>query len=479
MSNKHGAGCTCCRTEGDCSPCAKTITNIAITLDGETVSWSVNKGVNAIPGCVLLLEHCTTPVVYDLIDYSAVTAWDGRTGDCWKPFADFGTDCCDPQGGTGEGGGPGGGPGGPPIPADVCIPCGTWLDAPPDINHPNLNWPCQGTEFYITTFKVHDVTSEVKLKIWTEYTLQLIFSPAGANQSIQVNIDKKVVVDRQWKVKFSVTGYYNDNCPRDEDCIVTGAVCDETFTGVGGDVIYGFYWCEYGMAAPNSGGSLKDTRTFNCAEDAPNWVEITTSTYCNDMTFAVPVECMNELSPCQAGDRDADADWETARPSNSTCAVVNYLSYTTEQIEEFNDWIFQQIGRPFAFDSSIFPFSDFPLTADCGGIGSVGGSSRCNNECPPIVYGSSTYFETIEVSCSSLCGAHTIDGVAGNAAVSNISLTFNTCPVAQCSRDGNTDPEACTFWQDACCEGTDPAPVTISVGYTPAATATLTISCAP
>ena len=392
MSNKHGAGCTCCGGEGDCSPCTKTITNIAITLDGETVSWTVNKAINAIPGCVLLLEHCTTPVVYDLIDYSADVAWDGRTGDCWKPFADFGTDCCDPQGGTGEGGGggPGGGPGGPPIPADVCIPCGTWLDAPPDINYPNLNWPCQGTEYYITTFKVHDVTAEVKLKIWTEYTLQLIFSPAGANQSIQVNIDKKIVVDPQWKIKFSVTGYYNDYCPRDEDCIVTGAICDETFSGVGADVIYGFYWCEYGMAAPNSLTSLKDTRTFNCAEDTPNWVEITTSTYCRDSTEGSSPECMTLLAPCNEGDRDADADWETSRPGNPTCAVINYASYVSEQAEQFEDWIALQIGRPLAIGTFIFPFLGFANLTDCGGIGAGGAISRCNGDCIPLLYGYSS-----------------------------------------------------------------------------------------
>ena len=477
MPNKHAAGCECC-AEGECSPCTKTITNISLTLDGETVSWSVNKAVNAIPGCILLLEHCTTPVVYDLIDYSADVAWDGRNGDCWKPFADFGTDCCDPQGGEG-GGGPGGGPGGPPVPADVCIPCGMWLEAEPDINYQNVNWPCQGTEYYITTFKVHDVTAQMKFRVWTEYLVQLIFSPNGSNQQIQVSIEKKVVVDPEWKVKFSVTAYYNDNCPRDEDCIVVGANCDETISGVGGDVAYGFYWCEYGLVAPNSGNTLKDTRTFNCAEDSPNWVEMTTSTYCEDMMQGVPAECITELSPCTSGDRDADADWETARPGNATCAVINYASYTTEQAEQINDWIFQQIGRPFAFDSDIFPFSDFALTSDCGGFDKIPFSSRCDGNCAGYVFGKSSYSATLDIACGSLCGSHAIDPVAGNATVPNLGLTFNTCPAAQCSRGDNLDPEACTFWQDACCEGTDPAPVSIPTGYTPSATATLTIACAP
>ena len=188
---------------------------------------------------------------------------------------------------------------------------------------------------------------------------------------------------------------------------------------------------------------------------------------------------MTLLAPCTEGDRDADADWETARPGNPTCAVINYGSYVSEQAEQFEDWIALQIGRPLAIGAFIFPFLGFANLTDCGGIDAGGAISRCNGDCIPLLYGYSSYSKSIEVSCSSLCGNHSIDGAAGNAAVSDISLTFNTCPAAQCSRGENLDPEACTFWQDACCEGTDPAPVTIDVGYTPSATATLTISCAP
>lgn len=114
MSNKHGAGCTCCEG-GQCTPCDKTITTISVTLGGRTFSWSVNKNINENNGCCLLFNagYSTT---YDVIDYYNANAWDGTSGECWKAFN--GADCC-----SGSTGGGGGGPGGPPIPAGVCIPC--------------------------------------------------------------------------------------------------------------------------------------------------------------------------------------------------------------------------------------------------------------------------------------------------------------------------------------------------------------------
>jgi hypothetical protein len=57
-------------------------------------------------------------------------------------------------------------------------------------------------------------------------------------------------------------------------------------------------------------------------------------------------------------------------------------------------------------------------------------------------------------------------------------MTWTTCPVHQCN-PSTVNPEACRWWLDDCCQGTDPADTTLPVNFTSATTATITINCQP
>ncbi len=513
MPNKHGAGCTCCQE--DCSTCNRFITSVAVTINSETVSWPVNQFMHTLAGCTLLLRHCSDPVIYDLLDYSAVTAYDGRNGDCWKPFADIGQDahyvqplwpqrCCLAESGGGPAPmSPGGGPG--PVTPTGCIVCGTAYKQEPSEEFPDVDWPCQMTEYYITTFKVHDVTADIKVKVWHEYSVSIRFIPPLA---MAFDVSKVTMVDVQHKVSFSITGYYNDNCPRDYECTVAAADCTEPVSGVYPDQVLGSFYCENGFHGQDG---LRQYRFFDCATDTPNWVEATTSTYCFDsyMQEAGTWQegCTKMLTICSGGPIKliggrlavvtSDQDWETARPGDPTCFLINPKDKLWEDVNQLGDWIEFNLFRRDTNRFNTFPFDRLmsgtypdqqcdirdpmdPRPTIClSGCGTHNvGSARWAYE------GAGDYDGEANWTCTgsySVCSPHPVPLVeyppTATGDVEDIIFDFSTCPVSQCTTGDDAVVPACGLWLSSCCEGTDPATVTIPTGWNVPFLVSVTINC--
>lgn len=526
MPNKHAAGCLCC---GDrvCLDCDDVIESIVLTIGDDVISWPIGQSIAEMVGCAVLLRHCTEPVVWDLLDYSAVTAWDGRNGDCWKPFATGGAvegdpdwiyneACCDPSPTTG-GGGEGGGVGpmfvpfnGPnPVTPGDCIACGS--------SYEQDDYTCQPTEYYISTFKIHDVTASIKIKTWYEFVAYLSFSSGPGHNAPKWKVSKTLYADVQHKVELSITGYYNDNCPRDEMCEIAAEDCDEAVSGIAPDQVFGKFWCE--TATIGSGG-LKDSRYFNCSLDTPNWVEITTSTYCFDSLMKADGSwqdnCDAMITPCTGttvdidGRRgvivDSDEDWATARASNSTCWIINATSRAWEVANSFGDWIAYALalresattyghpGMPFDFMMTEIGSENqcnirqpqVPTENSCvdgcrefilGRVNyaQIGGDGAGQNENqPPEDIGEYTCQELTNYDYYILPGAGD-DILDGTGNVPDIVFDFTECPVAACStgNPAETEPSGCDFYHEDCCEGTTPTTVTIPVGWTRAQVAKL------
>jgi hypothetical protein len=500
--------------------CEDVIESIVLTIGDDVISWPVGQSIAEMVGCEILLRHCTEPVVWDLLDYSAVTAWDGRNGNCWKPFADLGgaegdldwpyLGCCDPSPAP-EGGG-GGGPmmmtmnGPTPVTPQDCIPCGA--------SYEQGDYACQPTEYYISTFKIHDVTATIKIKTWYEYVAHLKFKgPAPFTIGPQWRITKTLYADIQHKVQLSITGYYNDYCPRNEECVVEAADCDEAVSGIAPDQVFGNYWCE--TATVGSGG-LKDSRYFNCALDTPNWEEITTSTYCFDSLMKTDgtwqAGCDQMITPC-TGEIvdidgrlgvivDSDEDWATARSGNSTCWIINATSRAWEVANSFGDWITYALSQRGAIAPSTqpgMPFDNLMDNADwyrsCNiRLPQVPTQTDCVDGCREFILGRSTFQqiggdgtvqnegypaeEAGDYTCGVLTGFDYYWVYGGteigddNGDIPDVVFDFSECPVTDCS-NGSTDPNAppvsppqpCDFYHPDCCEGTTPTTVTIPVGW--------------
>jgi hypothetical protein len=512
MANKHGAGCTCCG-EGDCGPCTETITTIAASVGSDTYSWTINQAINAIPGCSLVLRYCSTPVEYEIVDYSAAVAWDGTQGDCWKAFYNSwlpggsNVDCCNPQGGGGPGGGgfegvgygeAFGGPGGGPVPAGSCVPCSTWYNAKdyeedPFYQNIYTQWGgCKPTEYYVFTFKVEDIELLYKVTMWQEASLLLTFAPAGSQQQITATFGRTVYAQTDKSIRYKITAYYNDNCPRNSDCTIIGATCDEG--GLGG--LMGFFYCLFGQQQfasyqypAGTPDPLYSFRFMDCSVDAPNWVEMTTSSFCFSSSGYHGVEC-DRIAPCASGENDSDENWWTDRPNNPTCAAINKTTYEVNQLSgpgwptPLNDLVTQLLDFTTIFDSSL----GIEIGGQTGGfdeicgsfdMGPVGGGiyGTCQEPCRGFGIANDQFQGTLTVDCDDVCGNHTINRAFG-ATKNSITMTWTTCPVHQCN-PSTVNPEACRWWLDDCCQGTDPADTTLPVNFTSSTTATITINCQP
>lgn len=258
MSNKHGAGCTCC-VEGNCTSCDKTITSISVTLGSRTFSWAVNKNINDINGCCLVF-NASYSTLHDVIDYYNANAWDGTQGECWKAFN--GTDCCSGTTGGGGGGG-GGGPGGPPIPAGVCIPCVEYAG----------NVLCDNT-YKIKTYKINDLQINVKVVVDEYYSLSVCFKDKGdgtTDVSFLISSFAFYQICATWS--FDVVEFINTNCPKNADCA--------TFTPTSRIGCNGR--CDLpGCVGFGTDPGLDDLYVayFDCEGDTPSWVETSTATQC-------------------------------------------------------------------------------------------------------------------------------------------------------------------------------------------------------
>jgi hypothetical protein len=506
MANKHGAGCTCC-AGGDCGPCTETITTIAASVGSDTYSWTINQAINAIPGCSLVLRYCSTPVEYEIVDYSAAVAWDGTQGDCWKAFYNSwlpggsNVDCCDPQGGGGPGfqgtgyGEAFGGPGGGPVPAGSCVPCSTWYNAKDyefDPFYTNIysQWGgCKPTEYYVFTFKVEDLELLYKVTMWQEASLLLTFAPAGTQQQIQATFARTVIAQTDRSIRYKISAYYNDNCPRNSDCTIISPTCDEG--GLGG--LMGFFYCLFGQQQiasyqypAGTPDPLYSFRFIDCAVDAPNWVEMTTSSFCFDSEDANGPGC-NSIALCGPGERDQDEDWWTARPNNPTCAAINSETYLTNQLVSsvamgipfppLNNLVLQllQITPPFASVLNIGRFSTICESFDMEPSGFS--YPICQEPCNGIPLCEDQYNGTLTLDCDDVCGSHLIDKSFGTSK-GTVEMTWTTCPVSQCN-ESEADPVSCRSWLSDCCEGTNPSNTSLPVNFTVENTATITINCQP
>ena len=512
MANKHGAGCTCCKEP--CTPCDKTLTTVAVEVDGETISWTVNEEIATLPGCTLDLRHCTTPITYDLLDYSAATAWDGRNNDCWRngvvnaaafgftdgtPYAPAVPDggcSCDGGGGGGGPGTGGGGFGGPgdPVTPTGCTICGRWYE------DEDGNWNCQANEFYIATFKVHDVTASVKVKSWTAYSLNLVFAGVGTDTTVFATFSKSKFIDVQYKISLSVTGYYNDNCPRNWICDATAPVCDDPLVGL----IYGKYYCENGVEG--SGGDY-EFRYFNCDLDTPNWVEATTSTYCFDSLMQPngtwQTGCTSMITQCASGTIKeidgrlgtvtADDEWDEPRPGDPTCYLINNVDKAWEFSNGLNDWIEYTLAKRPSYNrrpgiplAELMKAPDYidPASYDCDiREPLIPDDSHCVNGCKEYSVGSAIYQgyliepstdDDIYIPCTALCFTHPLQG--GILTFDDIVFDFATCPINQCAYDSK-DTTGCRPWGSACCVGDNPSTVTIPIGWTSDAAVNITLNC--
>lgn len=501
MPNKHAAGCQCC-AEGECSPCTKTITNVSVTYGDETVSWSVNKAINAIPGCTLVLRYCGTPTVYDLLDYSIDQAWDGRIGDCWKafsppqyPFTTTGSACmcAEPPPPPGGGGGPGGGP----VTPGVCTLCSTHV-APYRFTPPGqegLVGGCDLQRYYIVTQAVNDVHVRLQLKVWDEVDLSLVFLGGSPDQVFQAGVSVTRKTEVQSFLKYEVVNYYNDYCPKDVDCNAASApTCQPTEV----DIQYewpgwGPYYCEFGTQFPTvpnvPDGSwylLHQDRFLGC-DDTPNWIELTTSKYCVDSHCT---ECNWDIETCLPGDNDIP-DWQAQNPGDPLC----YFIYTDPNAlpqrmpDDFSDWPqYNQDGprKPMSFTCGAMlgttPFTFTRSQDACFGEEPPCFGYKCGQTGDQFV----NYIETITVPCNELCSAHTLDRFSGPASLDDITLEFTRCVLTQCA-EGDAPETPCTagvseLWLEDCCLDTGPAPATVTIPFSagwPGPTVTLTIACAP
>jgi len=505
MANKHGAGCTCCG-EGDCGPCTETITTIAASVGSDTYSWTINQAINAIPGCSLVLRYCSTPVEYEIVDYSAAVAWDGTQGDCWKAFynswSGLGNNlgCCNPQGGGGPGGGgfegvgygeAFGGPGGGPVPAGSCVPCSTWYNAKDyeeDPFYPNIytQWGgCKPTEYYVFTFKVEDLELFYKVTTWQEVSLLLTFAPSGTQQEIFAVFGRTVYAKTERTIRYKISAHYNDNCQRNSDCTIISPTCDEG--GLGG--LMGFFYCLFGQQQITSyqypagtPAPLYSFRFIDCAVDAPNWVEMTTSSFCFDSSQTYPEEC-NSIAPCGPGERDADEQWWTDRPNDPTCAAINSETYFNNQVMGFppplNNMIVQFLNYATPFTNSLSNNGAYDEICDSFDMDPVAGGiyGTCQEPCRGFPIASDQFQATLTLDCDDVCGNHTLNRTSG-ATKNSITMTWTTCPVSQCN-ESEADPVSCRSWLSDCCQGTDPADTTLPVNFTSATTATITINCQP
>lgn len=509
MPNKHAAGCQCC-AEGECSPCDKTISNVSVTYGEETVSWAVNKAINAIPGCTLVLRYCGTPTVYDLLDYSIDQAWDGRIGDCWKafsppqyPFTTTGSACMcaeEPPPPPG-GGGPGGGPGGPVTPG-VCTLCSTWaaMYRITPLSQKGLVSPCDVQRYYIVTQAVNDVHVRLKLKVWDEVDVTLVFLGGSPDQVFFAGVGVTRKTEVQSFLKYEVVNYYNNYCPKDVDCNTAPAVTcdpdDPNYDPLDPGTSYegwAAWWCEFGQQlAPVNGVDPLDMTTsaqnrYLGCDDTPNWVELTTSKYCYDTHCT---ECNWDIETCIAGDNDIP-DWQTQNPGDPLCYFIHTDPNALPQRmpDDFSDWPqYNQLG----------PRS--PMSETCGAMqGSIPFTFQrtqdaCTGEEPPC-FGWKCgvaddfyveYIETITVPCNELCATHTLDRFSGPATLDDVTLEFTRCAFTQCS-EGDAPETPCEggvseLWLEDCCLDSGPAPSTVTIPLSsgwPGSTITLTIACAP
>lgn len=408
-----------------------------------------------------------------------------------------------------------------PSTPDDCIVCGS--------HYQEGDYTCQPTEYYIATFKVHDVTATVKIKVWEEYVVYLKFTTSAFYPGlVQGNwkIYRSLYADVQHKLELSITGYYNDNCPRDETCTVAAADCDEQVTGIAPDQVFGNYWCETGSVGDSG---LKDTRYFNCSVDTPNWVEITTSSYCfdsamqSDGTWQAGCDAM--ITPCSGtivdiGGRlgvivDSDNAWSTSRPSNSTCWIINQASRAWEVANGFGDWIayaleLRDISGIRAYPPGI-PFDRmangnvFDRSCDVRDPKIVD-SNSCVSGCREYLLGRAGYrldgvgggvydpnddpqFYEATFTCENICskpfwivnidGESTVTDMFGN--VPDVVFSFTNCPVAECTvgNPNDTPPATCDWWHESCCVGSTPATVTVPVSFPVPVEVYLSFVCGP
>jgi len=483
MPNKHAAGCECC-AEGECSPCDKTISNVSVTMGSETVSWTVNKAINAIPGCLLLLTHCTAKTEYDLLDYYIDHAYDGRIGDCWQGFLNGPrpgeqNGCCDVTEPPGPGGG-GGGPGGGPTPADVCVPCGMMVEELP-------GFPCQFNEYWILAQKLDDLTAKVKIRVWDEYSVQLKFVVNGANQDVQYTIAR----DTRWSVErylsYSLTSYYNSNCSLDSDCQVPTEDCESDVAGFPLDV-YGQFHCKNGVPFPAVNYEHTSVRYMMC-DSTPVWNELTTSTYC------LNEGCGFDAIFCDPEGTVSDTQWND-KPYGDPLCFVNYWG-EPQIIGDFNafpirtetansrDPMFGVLPAQDAVGGDPPFLCNHEVINDFGNnINSGMEPTRCDETCGSYLLYRAFYSGTLTKTCTALCGAHSIDFVGTPEAAQDITAVFDGCLLTQCSDTGGALGAAdnkCHIWRSACClDASPPVDVTVPTSNKTAPnTITLTISCAP
>jgi len=514
MPNKHAAGCQCC-AGGDCSPCTKTISNVSVTYGEETVSWAVNKAINAIPGCTLVLRYCGTPTVYDLLDYSIDEAWDGRIGDCWKafsppqyPFTTTGSACwCveSPPPPGGGGGGPGGGPGGPVTPG-TCTLCSTWAAmyrlAPP--SQIGLVSPCDVQRYHIVTQAVNDVHVRLKLKVWDEVEVNLQFLGGSPDQVFSAGVTVHRKTEVQSFLKYEVVNYYNTYCPKDVDCNTAPAVTcdpddpnfDPLDPGTSSYEGWAAWWCEFGQQfAPVNGVDPLDMTTsaqnrYLGCDDTPVWVELTTSKYCFDPHCD---ECNWDIETCAAGDNDIP-NWKAQTPGDPLCYFIHQdpdAVPSRNLPDDFSDWPqYNQDGprSPMSATCDAKIGDDvinwkpanvevpcLPIAPECFG-----------HKCGSFVDYTKSYGATITIACNSLCASHTLNAAGGDVA-EDITMEFTRCVFSQCSEGIDAPDPICQsgvseLWLDECCLDSGPAPSTVAIPLSsgwPGSTITLTIACAP
>lgn len=491
MPNKHAAGCQCC-AEGECSPCDKTISNVSVTMGSETVSWSVNKAINAIPSCLLLLTHCTTKTEYDLLDYYIDHAYDGRIGDCYQGFLNGPrpgeqNGCCNVTEPPGPGGGGGPGVGGGPTPADTCVPCGVMVKLDPDPVTGEPGFPCQFNEYWILTQKLDDLTAKVKIRVWDEYSVELRFVINGANQDVQY----KIARDTRWSVErylsYSLTSYYNSNCSLDSDCLVPTEDCESDIAGINFD-LYGQFHCDRGVPFPAANYEFTSVRYMMC-DATPTWNELTTSTYCLNEGCGFPdVFCDPEGTV-------SDTQWND-KPYGDPLCFVNYWG-EPQILGDFNAFPIRtesgnsrdpMFGVLPAFNAAgtdpVFLCNHEVIDGYGQFINNAMEPTRCDEECGSYLLYRAFYAGTLTKTCAALCGAHSIDFVGTPEAAQDITAVFDGCLLTQCSDTGSAPGAAdnkCQIWRSECCLDSSP-PVDVTVptsNKTAPNTITLTISCAP